>query len=125
MRAGSRDGRATQKVQVMNYIERAVDFIHANYDQPITVDAVAAECGLCKAYLQRIFKKEVSTSVKEYIIKYRIEQSCKLLISTDYAVATIAEMVGFSNLKYFYLKFKEIVGDSPKNYRNLKRGTKA
>ena len=30
-------------------------------------------------------------------------------------------MVGFFNLKYFYLKFKEIVGDSPKNYKAGKR----
>ena len=72
--------------------------------------------------MQRIFKKEASTTIKEYIIKYRIEQSCKLLLSTDFSVSMIAEMVGFFNLKYFYLKFKQIVGDSPRNYKTVQEG---
>ena len=112
-----RSGRAEQNVQLNGYIEKAVNYIHSNYDREITVDAVAKECGLCKAYLQRIFKKERNTTIKEYIIKYRIEQSCKLLLRTDYPVSVIAEMVGFFSLKYFYLKFKEIVGVSPKAYK--------
>ena len=120
----SRNGETSQKMQISGYIEKAVNYIHENYDRPITVDEVAGECGLCKAYLQRIFKRQVSTTIKEYIIKYRIEQSCKLLLSTNYSVATIAEMVGFFNLKHFYNKFKEIVGDSPRNYQAAKGGIK-
>lgn len=116
-----RDGKTVQKMQVSGYIDKAINYIHDNYDKPITVDDVARECGLCKAYLQRIFKKERNTTIKEYIIKYRIEQSCKLLLCTEYPISTISEMVGFFNLKYFYLKFKEIVGDSPKNYKAGKR----
>ncbi len=121
-RSASRSGKAAQKLQTAGYIEKAVKYIHENYDRPITVDDVANECGLCKAYLQRIFKKEASTTIKEYIIKYRIEQSCKLLLSTDFSVSMIAEMVGFFNLKYFYLKFKQIVGDSPRNYKTVQEG---
>lgn len=121
-RAFVRSGKTSQKLQAVGYIEKAVAYIHANYDRLITVDDVANECGLCKAYLQRIFKKEASTTIKEYIIKYRIEQSCKLLLSTDYSVSTISEMVGFFNLKYFYLKFKEIVGVSPRVYQTSREG---
>ena len=113
-----RSGKAEQNVQINGYIERAVNYIHSNYDRKISVDDVARECGLCKAYLQRVFKKERNTTIKEYIIKYRIEQSCKLLLRTDYPVSVISEMVGFFSLKYFYLKFKEIVGISPKLYKS-------
>lgn len=114
---GGRTGKNEQNFQIDGYIEKAVAFIHNNYDKCITVDDIAAECGLCKAYLQRIFKNNRNTTVKEYLIKYRIEQGCKLLLNTSYSVSVISEMVGFFSIKYFYLKFKEIVGVTPAAYR--------
>ncbi len=110
------------KVQADGYIDTAVEYIHANYDKRLSADMIARECGLCKAYMQRIFRRERNTTIKEYIIKYRIEQSCKLLLTTDYTVAVIAEMVGFFSLEYFYSKFRTIVGVSPKTYRQKKEG---
>ena len=83
---------------------------------------MASACGVCKAYIQRLFRKERDTSIKEYLIKYRIEQSCKYLINTDYSVAVVSEMVGFNDIKYFYMKFKEIVGMTPIQYKQSQGG---
>ena len=60
--------------------------------------------------------------IKEYLIKYRIEQSCKYFLNTDFSVAAVAQTVGFNDLKYFYLKFKEIVGMTPVNYKKAQEG---
>ena len=115
-----RDG-STQK-QNVDYIDTAMKFIHSHYDSQIDVDDVASACGVCKAYIQRLFRKERDTSIKEYLIKYRIEQSCKYLINTDYSVAVVSEMVGFNDIKYFYMKFKEIVGMTPIQYKQSQGG---
>lgn len=108
----------TQQKYMQEYIDVALDYIHKNYDKQIGVNEVAIACGVCKPYLQRIFKRERNTSVVAYIIKYRIEQSCRYLLNTNYSVATIAQMVGFNDLKYFHMKFKQLVGDTPNRYKS-------
>ena len=112
------------KKQVNTYIEAAKKYIRQNYDTQITVDDVAKASGLSRQYLQRLFKREKSTSVVAYIIKYRIEQACRFLLNTDYSVAKIAQMVGFNDLKYFYLQFKKIVGETPTRYKEINGGQK-
>lgn len=127
LRICSSKNRKTDKLNLRqkkdaDYIKIAVEYICDNYDKQINVDDIASACGLCKAYLQRLFRKECDTSIKEYLIKYRIEQSCKYLLNTDFSVAAVAQTVGFNDLKYFYLKFKEIVGMTPINYKKAQEG---
>ena len=112
-----RKNASTSRKQVNEYIETAVQYIHQNFEKQIEVDDVAAACGLCKQYLQRLFKRERDTSIIAFIIKYRIEQSCRYLLNTDYPVVKVAQLVGFNDLKYFYSKFKNIVGYTPIQYK--------
>jgi AraC-like DNA-binding protein/quercetin dioxygenase-like cupin family protein len=112
------------KKQANSYIEIAKRFIHQNYDKQIGVDDVASACGLSKQYLQRLFKREKDTSVIAYIVKYRIQQACRYLLNTDYSVAKVAQLVGFNDLKYFYMQFKKIVGETPIRYKEKFGGRK-
>ena len=116
-RKAKRSNSGLSKKQVSSYIEIAQRYIRQNYDKQISVDDVAKACGLSKQYLQRIFKREKSTSVIACIVKYRIEQACRYLLNTDYPVAKIAQLVGFNDLKYFYIQFKKIVGETPIHYK--------
>lgn len=119
-----RTNKGQPKKHVNSYIEIAKKFIKQNYDNPIEVDDVAKACGLSKQYLQRLFKREKDTSIVSYIVKYRIQQACRYLLNTDYSVAKIAQMVGFNDLKYFYIKFKKIVGETPMQYKENFGGKK-
>lgn len=119
-----RSKKGLSKKQVSSYIETARKYIRQNYDNQIGVDDVAKACGLSKQYLQRIFKREKNTSVIAYIVKYRIEQACRYLLNTDYSVAKIAQLVGFNDLKYFYMQFKKIVGETPIRYKEKFGGRK-
>ena len=119
-----RPNKEQSKKQVNSYIEIAKQYIRKNYDKQITVEDVAKACGLSKQYLQRLFKREKSTCVVSYIVKHRIEQACRYLLSTDYAVSKVASLVGFNDLKYFYIKFKNIVGCTPIEYKEKFGGKK-
>lgn len=119
-----RTNKGQAKKHVNSYIEIAKRFIHQNYDKQIGVDDVAKACGLSKQYLQRVFKREKDTSVISYIVKYRIQQACRYLLNTDYSVAKVAQLVGFNDLKYFYIKFKKIVGETPIQYKEKFGGRK-
>ncbi len=110
------------KKQMNSYIEKAETYIRQNYENEIKIDDVAKACALNTQYLQRLFKKERNTSITSYIIKYRIEQACRYLLNTDYSVAVVAQMVGFNDLKYFYVKFKLTMGETPIQYKERHRG---
>lgn len=119
-----RTSKGQSKKQVDSYIEMAKKYIRRNYDKQISVEDVAKACALSKQYLQRLFKREKNTSIIAYIVKYRIEQACRYLLKTEYSVAKVAQLVGFNDLKYFYVQFKKIVGETPISYKEKFGGKK-
>lgn len=104
-----------------DYVSSAVKFIADNFNKKITLDDVAGHVGLSGGYLQKLFNKERSTSVIEYLLRYRIEQSCKLLIETEQTVADISIEIGFSDIKNFHYAFKRVIGMTPNEYRRMHR----
>ena len=119
-----RTNKGKSKKQADSYIEIAKKYIRNNYDKQISVEDVAKACALSKQYLQRLFKREKNTSIVAYIVKYRIEQACRYLLKTDFSVAKVAQLVGFNDLKYFYVQFKKIVGEAPLSYKEKFGGKK-
>lgn len=113
----------SKDLSINSYLGHAVEYIHANYNNQLTVDEISYEVGLSKGYLQKLFKEQRNTSVIEYLITYRMEQSCKLLIETEYSIAVISNMVGFNDLKHFYKIFKRVFGTTPSEYRKNKENT--
>ena len=107
------------------YVRKAVEFIQNNYADKIRLDDVAKHVALSNGYLQKVFHKERKTSVIEYLLRYRIEQACKLLIErNNYSVMQISNMVGFSDVKNFYVAFKRVVNMTPNHYREHYRAEK-
>ena len=102
-------------------VEEALTYMTANlYDPELSLHAVAAEIFSNESYLSRVFKKETGLSLIEYISKKRIEESIRLLNTTDMKVYEIAEKVGFRDSHYFSICFKKQTGRTVKEYRSGK-----
>lgn len=99
------------------YVVMAVKYISENFCNKIGLKEIADYVGLSTGYLQKIFRKERQTSVIEYLLRYRVEQSCKQLIETDKVIAEISYDIGFSDPKNFHYTFKKIFGITPNEYR--------
>lgn len=102
-----------------DYVASAVKFIVDNFNKKIALDDVAGHVGLSSGYLQKLFNKERSTSVIEYLLRYRVEQSCKLLIETEETISDICIAIGFSDIKNFHYAFKRVIGMTPNEYRRM------
>ena len=100
-----------------DYVELAVRYISDNFYKKITLADVAGYVGLSSGYLQKLFNRERQTSVIEYLLRYRVEQSCKLLIESDKTVSEISDLIGFSDIKNFHYAFKRVTGMTPNEYR--------
>lgn len=58
---------------------------------------------------------------QEYIHKYKMEKAARLLLlRKDIRISEVADLMGFTDLKYFRLVFKKYYGVSPSEYRNRK-----
>lgn len=101
-------------------IRKAIDYIHNNLGNDLTLDQVAAHANLSKCYFCTQFKKETKMSFTDYLSYARIEKSKYLLCNSDKSILDIAILVGFNSQSYFTTQFKKYTGISPKDFRQKK-----
>lgn len=71
------------------------------------------------SYLSRLFKKETGDSVSAYIREQKIEMAKNLLHYSEYSMIDIANRLSFSSQSHFIQQFRDLVGMTPKKYRDL------
>lgn len=97
-------------VTVLNYVE-------SHYKNG-TLSELAELMGYDVYWLSREIKKRTGKTYKELLQTKRMNQAAYLLTNTRIPVTEIMEKVGYDNSSYFFRKFKERYGVSPKEYRN-------
>lgn len=100
------------------HIRKALQYIASNYPHRITLEDIAAEVGLSANHVSALFSKVVGMGFRDYLCHVRVEESKRLLQSTDYSLAQIAAATGFPDQSYFSKAFKRLVGISPGKYRS-------
>jgi AraC-like DNA-binding protein len=98
-------------------VERVLDYIHGNYQEQITIDALAELAHLSASGLHRMFKRHTRMTIFEYIAQLRIGRACQILIATDKPVAHIADSVGYNNLSHFNRQFLGLKRVAPREFR--------
>lgn len=99
------------------YIRKALRFIADNYFEHLELAAVADFVQLSPSYFSTLFRQVVGMNFREYLCRVRVEESKRLLLSTEFALADIAVSVGFPDQSYYCKIFKRIVGVSPGKFR--------
>ena len=101
-----------------SYIRKALRFIADNYFEHLELAAVADFVQLSPSYFSTLFRQVVGMNFREYLCRVRVEESKRLLLSTEFALADIAVSVGFPDQSYYCKIFKRIVGVSPGKFRS-------
>ncbi|WWR15688.1 AraC family transcriptional regulator [Lachnospiraceae bacterium JLR.KK008] len=99
------------------YIKEAITFIEQNFQNSITVEDIAAACGLNRSYFGKIFHKHVGRSPQEFLIAYRMTKAAELLRLTTLSIADIGNAVGYPNQLHFSRAFKSVYQLSPRQWR--------
>lgn len=103
------------------YIKEAFAFIEQNFQNDISVEAIAAACGLNRSYFGKIFRESTGKSPQEFLISYRMTKAAELLKLTTLSISNIGNAVGYSNQLHFSRAFKNVYGVSPRQWRTLYR----
>lgn len=106
-------------------VYKVVDYLKKNYMRRITLDEIAAEVFISKAYLSSIFKKDTGESIINYLNRMRVEKSKVLLKEQDVPIVEVANLCGFDGQSYFTKVFRELVGVTPMQYRKSRLGMEA
>jgi two-component system response regulator YesN len=73
------------------------------------------------SYLSRLFKREEGISFSEYVMRMRIAEAQKRLMTTRHSIKSICLNVGYKDYHTFLSAFKDVVGMTPQAYRQAER----
>lgn len=98
------------------YVDFMIKTIHDKYPTRLALADISKQCQMSCTYLNVKFKNETGYTFNDYLNRYRIQKAVDLLKENRYKIYEIAEMVGFSDYKYFIKVFKKYIGCSPARF---------
>ncbi|MCQ2466382.1 MAG: AraC family transcriptional regulator [Clostridia bacterium] len=107
----------TNKSEKLVKLTPVLEILNKDFNQNIKAEQMAALVNMSSSYFSRFFNSAVGMGFTEYLNFVRINESERLIVSTDYSIAEIAQQVGFANTSYFITQFKKQFQISPKKYR--------
>lgn len=94
-----------------------LDYVEKHFDEDISVADISSYIGVSEYYFCHFFKVMTDSTFKNYLNRYRIQEACELLLTSDKEIIDIATECSFDNLSYFYRQFKRQKGISPGAFR--------
>lgn len=94
-------------------VKRAQRYMETHAKGMVARWKIAESVNTSEDYLTRIFKKELGMSPWEYLSRYRVELSVKLLQETDLPLSEIAMRCGFQDQAYYCRVFKKLKHTTP------------
>ena len=98
-------------------VKQAINYINLNLSSDLSVKDLADLFYVSPTYLARLFKKEVNSSIVEYINTQKIKRSTFLLKDSNLPIHQISQIVGISDFNYFSRLFKKHMNKTPSQYR--------
>jgi AraC-like DNA-binding protein len=99
------------------HLLRAKDLADARYEEPLSVEQLAAAAGLSRAHFSREFRRVFGETPHAYLLTRRLERAAALLRQTDRTIADICLSVGLQSLGSFTTSFTRTYGMPPAAYR--------
>lgn len=93
-------------------VRRLVEMIEDRYADKLSLEQMAAETGLSRFQLLRLFRREVGMTPHAYLLQVRVERAKHRLAAGD-AIADVAVDCGFFDQSHLTQRFKRITGVTP------------
>ncbi len=99
-------------------VAKAQSFIEHNSTRRLLLDEVAAHVGLSPSYFRHQFREIAGMSFRDFQVKMKIRQGCRLLLDPKPSVTDVALSLGYDSASKFAKMFRKYVGVSPREYRD-------
>ncbi|HKZ81456.1 MAG TPA: AraC family transcriptional regulator [Pyrinomonadaceae bacterium] len=98
-------------------IRRAVELMHAQLNQELSLKEIAAASYLSPFHFARLFKKLTGTTPHAYLADLRLAQAQVLLADSDLSITEISSRVGYASASHFSKAFRQTTGMTPRAFR--------
>lgn len=100
-------------------IHRVKEYVEKKLHENITLKDISSKLHFNRSYLGQKFKNHENMSFNEYLFIQRMERAKMLLEQTDLKIYEIANEVGYTEIDWFYKRFKSYTGVSANEYRKM------
>ena len=121
---GIKPGAGMQRGGLTSWQEkRAKELMTATLGKEISMDRLAAECGLSARHFARAFRQSTGVPPHRWLLKYRIDRAKDVLMHRGMSLAETAIACGFADQSHFTRVFTAMVGVSPGAWRRRNEKT--
>ncbi len=100
--------------------EQIITYVNTYFAEPISIQSIADYLNVSYSTITKCFKEETNMTLNEYINRVRISKSIELMRTKKETIYMIAELVGFTDYKYFIKVFSKYVQVTPNQFmKNL------
>jgi transcriptional regulator GlxA family with amidase domain len=107
----------SQDPELLRRLLRSKDRMDAVSHEEWPVRRLARVSGVSEAHFARSFKEAFGVPPHRYLLTRRIERATALLRDTDQPIIDIAFQTGWRSLGTFGRTFRDITGESPRDFR--------
>lgn len=97
-------------------LDRALDFLHEHFREPIYAQNLARHAGVSESRLKVLFHDALGIPWSRYLQSYRIHRSLDYLGTPGRNISEAAYEVGFESLSHFNSSFRSLMGVAPRQY---------
>jgi len=103
-------------------VQQAMAFTLQHFAEDYQIETLARECHLSTARFSALFKQQLGVSPMLWRDQLRIREARQLLLRSADSIARVSEAVGYGDQLHFSRRFKQLVGISPRQYRQTMGG---
>lgn len=108
------------KKGIDNIIERCIIIMKEHLHENLTLDDLAKKACVSASYLSALFRQKTHYSPIHLYTSLKIQRASQLLKATRTPIKQIAEEMGYTDQYSFSRSFKQMMGVSPKKFREMK-----
>ncbi|MFY9819865.1 MAG: AraC family transcriptional regulator [Thermoanaerobaculia bacterium] len=98
-------------------LQRAREYVEKNLSQPISLRAAASAAGLEEKYFSAFFHRKTGICFRDWLAGRRVNRAIEILGQHDDTITSVAESVGFQDLRTFERSFKRLTGLTPREFK--------
>lgn len=115
-------GPVASRIDILpSNLRRAVDWLHANIEQPLTVPELVRVAQCSRRSLETGFQQFIGCSPARYILQKKLQLAHQRLQHAKGTVSETADQCGFNHLSHFTRLYKAEYGETPS--QTLRRRT--
>jgi AraC family transcriptional regulator, arabinose operon regulatory protein len=99
-------------------IQQCITFMKASLHKNLRLDDFSSQLNLSSSHLSAIFRKRMKYSPIHLFTSFKVQKACQMLMDSSQNVKTIAYSLGYDDPYHFSRVFKNIMGVSPKKFKN-------